>query len=584
MLVDVALFLAAAVLFVPLFRRMGLGAVLGYLAAGIAIGPSGLGLIGAVEEVLHFSEFGVVLLLFIIGLELQPSRLWTLRRMVFGLGAAQVLLTGALLLIAAIAMGLEWRPAVVAGFGLAMSSTAFVLQMLAERKELSTHHGRAAFATLLFQDLAVIPMLALVPLLAPYGVDDGSGPDWGETLKTLAVFAAVLLGGRYAVRPLMRAVAAADTPELFTAASLLIVIATALAMSAVGLSMSLGAFLAGVLLSESEYRHELRADIEPFKGMLLGLFFIAVGMSADIGLLVSRPMQLIGMVVGLMLVKVVVLYGLGRLAGLAPRPARAFACALPQGGEFGFVLFGVAVTAGVMSADLSAQLIVVVTLSMIATPALYALQNRFAPKEKGRPYDDIDAPERGVIIAGFGPFGQIVARVLRLKHIPFTVLDKDSQQVDFVRRFGNKVFYGDAGRIDLLRAARADKARLFVLTIPDVEVSLQVATTVRRNFPHLRIFAVAVNRLHALRLMDLGIHDVVRRSFFSSLEMSRELLVAMGSTVDEARHAIDTFRRHDEATLKRQQAVAHDENLLIQSAQEAARELEQLFEQDVSGR
>lgn len=579
MLADVALFLAAAVLIVPLFLRLRLGAVLGYLSAGVVIGPHGLGLIGDAQSVLHFAEFGVVLLLFIIGLELQPSRLWTLRRMVFGLGAAQVCLTGAVLLLAASALGVDWRAATVAAFGLAMSSTAFVLQMLAERKELATHHGRAAFATLLFQDLAVIPLLALIPLLASRA-ELGAAPGWTQTLKILFAFALVIFSGRYVVHPLMRAVATAKAPELFTAAALLIVIATSLAMDAVGLSMSLGAFLAGMLLSESEYRHQLQADIEPFKGMLLGLFFIAVGMSADIELLLDRPLLLLSLTVGLMLIKSAILYGLGRASGLAPRASRAYAAGMPQGGEFAFVLFSTAVATGVMSAELSALLVVVVTLSMIATPLLYALQARFAGRSEPAPYDTIDVPARAVIIAGFGPVGQIVARILRVKRIAFTVLDKDSQQVDFVRRFGNEIFYGDAGRLDLLRAAHADKARLFVLTIPDVEASLQVADVVRRHFPQLRIFAIAVNRLHALRLMDMGITDVVRRSFFSSLELSRDLLQALGNSEEHAQHVIDTFRRHDEQTLRRQQAVAHDEKLFIQSAQEAARELEQLFEQD----
>ncbi|MEQ1438440.1 monovalent cation:proton antiporter-2 (CPA2) family protein [Fontimonas sp. SYSU GA230001] len=579
MLADIALFLAAAVLIVPLFLRLRLGAVLGYLSAGIAIGPHGLNLIGGTQDVLHFAEFGVVLLLFIVGLELQPSRLWTLRRMVFGLGGAQVAVTGALLFVVVLWIGVDWRAATVAGLGLAMSSTAFVLQMLAERKELATHHGRAAFATLLFQDLAVIPMLALVPLLASSAeLDAASG--WWQTLKILVAFALVIFSGRYVVHPLMRAVAAVQTPELFTAAALLIVIATALAMDAAGLSMSLGAFLAGMLLSDSEFRHQLQADIEPFKGMLLGLFFIAVGMSADIGLLLADPLLLLELTAGLMLAKASILYVLGRASGLAPAAGRAYAAALAQGGEFAFVLFSVAVGAGVMSPQTAALLVVVVTLSMIATPLLYAAQARVRRPDAAMSYDTIDAPERTVLIAGFGPVGQIIARILRIKRIPFTVLDKDSQQVDFVRRFGNKIFYGDAGRLDLLRAAHADKASLFVLTIPDIEASLQVAGVVRRHFPNLRIFAIAVNRLHALRLMDLGITDVVRRSFFSSLEMSRELLQALGSSEDEARHIVETFREHDEATLKRQQAVAHDEKLFIQTAQDAARELEQLFEQD----
>jgi monovalent cation:proton antiporter-2 (CPA2) family protein len=583
MLFDIALFLAAAVLFVPLFRRLGLGAVLGYLAAGAVIGPSGLGLIGQVEEVLHFSEFGVVLLMFLIGLELQPSRLWTLRRMVFGLGGAQILLSGILLAVAVSVIGAPSpQVAVTIGFGLAMSSTALVLQLLAERKELSTRHGRAAFSILLFQDMAVIPMLALIPLLAPHGAGGTLLAGGIETLKTLGVFAVVIWGGRYAVRPALRMVAAAETPELLTAAALLIVIATALAMDAVGLSMSLGAFLAGVLLSESEYRHQLQADIEPFKGMLLGLFFIAVGMSADVGQLVSQPLNVLGLAALLLAIKAAVLFGLGRYVGLPASSARALACALPQGGEFAFVLFSAATVAGLIDRQLTAQLVLVVTLSMIATPALYALQARW--RDRGgpeRPYDQIEGSEEGsVIIAGFGPFGQIVARILRVKHIPFTVLDKDSTQVDFVRRYGNAIFYGDAGRLELLRAARADKARLFVLTIPDIEASLRVATVVRQHFPKLPIYAVALNRQHAMQLMDVGAKLIIRRSLYSSLEMSRDILTTLGETPDEAARAVEMFRKHDEATLRRQHAVQHDEALVIQTAQEAARELEQLFEQD----
>ena len=581
MLTDIALFLACAVLFVPLFRRLGLGSVLGYLAAGIAIGPDGLGLIGEVERVLHFSEFGVVLLLFVVGLELQPSRLWTLRRAVFGLGGAQLLLTGGLLSAAGLALGLPTPTALVAGFGLAMSSTALALPMLAERKELAARHGRAAFGILLFQDLSVIPLLALIPLLAPQALQFTAGQGWAELARVVAVLTLVILGGRYALRPVFRAVARADTPEIFTAAALLVVIATALAMEAVGLSMSLGAFIAGVLMADSEYRHELQADIEPFKGLLLGLFFIAVGMSADLDVMVAQPLLVLGLVGGLMLGKAAVLYLLGRLSGLPPDAARAVACVLPQGGEFAFVLFGVAVTAGVMAESLSALLIVVVTLSMILTPLLYALQARFRTHEPERPYDPIDAPDCEVLIAGFGPVGQVISRILRVKRIPFTVLDRNSQHVDFVRQFGGRVFYGDAGRLDLLRAARADRARLFVLTIPEMEPSLHVAATVRRHFPRLRIFAIAVNREHAMRLMDMGIPHVVRRSYFSSLEMTRQILESLGDSPEAAQRTVETFRQHDEATLLKQKAVFQDRQQLIQSVQDAERELQQLFESDL---
>ncbi|SEQ89731.1 glutathione-regulated potassium-efflux system protein KefB [Solimonas aquatica] len=585
MLIDMALFLSAAVLFVPLFRRLGLGAVLGYVAAGIVIGPAGFGFITEVEKILRFAEYGIILLLFIIGLELQPSRLWSMRRAVFGFGALQVGASTALLAAGALALGYEARAAVVAGFGLAMSSTALVLQMLSERRELTTRHGRMAFAILLFQDLSVIPFLALVPLLASGLPTHHDGHGWLTAAKTLAVFAAVVLGGRYAVRPVMRRVAAAQTPELFTAAALLIVIGTALAMEAVGLSMSLGAFLAGVLLSESEYRHELQADIEPFKGLLLGLFFMAVGMSADLHALIAEPLQILALVLGLMLIKAAVLWLLARLAGLSGDAPSALAASLWQGGEFAFVLLSAAVSAEVLDATLSARLVLVVVLSMILTPPLFSLHVKLRQRREARPFDTIDTEPRQVLIIGFGPFAQIVARLLRVKGITYTVLDKDSEQVDFVRQFGNQVFYGDASRLDLLRAAHAEKAEFMVLAIPEVEASLHVAEVVRRNFPQLRIFAVAINRNHALRLMDLGVHEVIRRSYFSSLVMARKLLVDMGDTEESANHAIELFRRHDEQLLRRQHELPHEDGLkLAQTAREAEQELQQLFASDQADR
>lgn len=585
MLADIALFLAAAVLFVPLFRRLGLGAVLGYLAAGVVIGPSGIGAIGEPEQVLHFAEYGVILLLFIIGLELQPSRLWAMRKSVFGMGAAQVFVSTAALAGAAYAYGIEARAALVAGFGLAMSSTALALQMLGERRELTTPHGRAAFSILLFQDLAVIPFLALVPLLATGSSELGGG--WMKAAKTLGMFFVVVVGGRYAVRPVMKRVAAAQTPELFTAAALLIVIGTALAMAAVGLTMSLGAFLAGVLLSESEFRHELQADIEPFKGLLLGLFFIAVGMSADLHVLIARPLEIVGLVLGLLLIKSAVLWSVARIGRLNGDAAGALASSLLQGGEFAFVLFSAAVAVGVMKPELSAVLVLVVTISMMATPPLFSLHTRLRRRREARPYDAIETGEHEVLVAGFGPFGQIVARVLRLKRIAFTVLDKDFEHVDFVRQFGNKIFYGDASRLDLLRAAHADKARVFVLAIPDVEASLRTAETVRRNFPQLRIFAAAINRQHALRLMDIGVasQDIIRRSYFSSLEMTRRVLTGLGDSDEVANHTVDVFRQHDEEVLLRQFRVPRDDlKQMRQATQDAADELEQLFAADAPPR
>jgi monovalent cation:proton antiporter-2 (CPA2) family protein len=578
MLHDVAIFLAAAVVAVPLARWLGLGSVVGYLAAGLAIGPWGLALISDVERILGFSEFGVVLLLFVIGLEMQPERFWRLRGAVFGAGLAQMMLTGLALGGIAIALGVGPGAALIAGFGLAMSSTAFVLQLLGERDELGTREGLLAFAILLFQDLAVVPFLALLPLMAG---DGAAQPlELVPVLRALAVTVLVVVVGRYALRPALRRVARADVPEIFTAAALLVVVATAMLMETVGLSMSLGAFLAGVMLAESEFRHELQAAIEPFKGLLLGLFFIAVGMSVNLGLLLKETLLILGLLAGLVLVKGTILYGLGRAAHLPADGARALAAAVSQGGEFAFVLFGLALAAGVFEQALHDRLLVVVTLSMALSPLLYALQARFRAPTQGPPFDAIDGPPVPVIIAGFGPFGQIVGRLLRVKKIPFTVLEKNVEQVDFVRRFGSTIYYGDAARLELLRAAHAGRAKILVISISRVETSLAIAAQARRNFPTLRIFAVANDRNHAMRLMDLGITDVIRRAYFSSLEMGRQLLLAMGEPPAQAQRAIDTFHKHDEATLLKQLAVFRDESQLIQSAQDAARELEQLFEAD----
>ncbi|MDP3859714.1 MAG: monovalent cation:proton antiporter-2 (CPA2) family protein [Stagnimonas sp.] len=578
MLHEAALFLAAAVLFVPLFKRAKLGAVLGYLAAGLAIGPHGLGFAKDAEEVLHISEFGVVLLLFVIGLELQPRRLWTLRREVFGYGGAQVLLSAAPLTLIAHALGLGWASAAVIGFALSMSSTALVLQMLGERSELSAHHGRASFAILLFQDLSVIPLLALVPLLA---APDSAGIGWQEILKALAMIVAVIASGRTLLRPLLRTLANTQVPEIFTAAALLLVIGVSLAMQAVGLSASLGAFLAGVLLADSEYRHELQADLEPFKGLLLGLFFIAVGMGADLGLIAREPLLVLGLALGILLLKGLVLYAVGRIAGMNHGSALRLGGALSQGGEFAFVLFAVAAAAGLLPAPERELLTVAVTLSMIATPPLYALLSRQRRTEPA-PYDEIKTAETPVVIAGFGPFGQIIGRVLRLKKIAFTVLDKNAQHVEFVRSFGNPVFFSDAARAEVLRAAHVHQARLFVIAIADEAESLRVMQAVRAFAPTLRVMASARTRQHALQLIALGVapEDVIRRAYFSSLEMTRRVLLALDHSHNEASRAVGMFHQKDEETLMRQQAVYQDEAALRQATNQFTRELEELFEAD----
>jgi monovalent cation:proton antiporter-2 (CPA2) family protein len=583
-LAQTAVFLAAAVLAVPLFRRFKLGAVLGYLAAGVVIGPSVLRLVADVDSIMRFAELGVVLLLFVIGLELQPSRLWILRRSVFGLGGAQVLLTALVLGLIAFAFGLSWQSATVLGFALAMSSTALVLQVLAERKQLTTRYGRSAFAILLFQDLAVIPLLALIPLLAA-GPAVAHGVNlWLAGLKALAVIAAVVVGGRMLLKPVFDVVARADIQEIFTAAALLVVIVVSLLMSAVGLSMSLGAFLAGVLLADSEYRHQLEAAIEPFKGLLLGLFFISVGMSVDLSVIAREPVTIVAAVAGLMLLKAVIVFAIGRLAGHGAESARNLAAALSQGGEFAFVLFGLAAGYRIMDAQLVDWLVVVVTLSMAATPFALAFNDALSRKLRKplseEQFDNIDAGDSRVIIAGFGRVGQIVGRILYVKKIAFTALDRSPEQVESVRRFGSKVYYGDASRLDLLRAARADRAKILVLAVDDVEASIQTAETVRRHFPQLKIYARARNRFHAYRLMDVGCELIERETFRSSLHLAEGVLTALGVSEWEAQLTVTRFQAHDEKTLVRQRAVYHDETQLRQTAIEAAKELEGLFEQD----
>jgi len=581
---QAVIFLATAVFLVPLFRRLKLGSVLGYLAAGALIGPWGLRLIGDVETTLEFAELGVVLLLFLVGLELEPSRLWALRRQVFGYGGAQVVVTGVALALFAQALGLPAPAAAVAGLGLAMSSTALVLAWLGEHDELGTPHGRDAFAILLFQDLAVIPLLALLPLLAAESARLSGG--WLAAGKGLAAIAVVVAASRLLVRPMLRVVAGYGGREVFTAAALLIVIGAALAMNAIGLSMSLGAFLAGVLLADSEFRHELEADVDPFKGLLLGLFFIAVGMSANLTLLVERPFAVLGLALGLLAVKALVLFVIMRAFGASNESAQRVAVDLSQGGEFAFVLFASAQGFGIFTPATAEMLVLVVTVSMLLAPLSFTLHDRmldrWLERTRAPEFDTIEGPGNPVIIAGYGRFGQIVSRVLRMGGIPFTVLEASYQQVDFVRRYGAKVYYGDASRLDLLVAAKAAQAKLFVLAIDDVEASVRAATVVRRHFPTLTVIARARNRVHYFRLRDLGIRVIERETFRASLEIAREALRQCGFAAAAADRAIDLFDRHDREQLDVQYAVQHDEAQLIQTSMQAAEQLRELFEADVA--
>ena len=584
-LAQTAVLLAAAVIAVSLFRLVRLSSILGYVAAGLVIGPWGLNLIGDISRITQVAQFGVVLLLFIIGLELQPTRLWVMRRVVFGLGAAQVALCT--LLLGALAWLLGQRPtaACVIGFGLSLSSTPLVLQVLAERGQLRTQYGRAAFGILLFQDLAVLPVLAILPLLAPLAPTHVAGGNWWITLmKLVAVVAAVIIGGgRLVLRPALRLVARTRVAEVFTAAALLTVIVTALLANRAGLSASLGAFIAGVLLADSEFRHELEADLEPFKGLLLGLFFIAVGMSANLGLFRSEPLTLLALTAGFLAVKIAAITLLGRLAGQSGESARRLGFALPTGGEFAFVLFTLAASDAILDRHTADLLVLAVTLSMMLGPLLLIAHEALARRwlaPPAAPYDAIDEHDIPVIIAGFGRVGQIVARVLRVKGQSFTALDSSQTNVDFVRRFGNKVYYGDASRLDLLRAAGADSAKVLVLAIAEADASVRTAELVREQFPHLKIFARARNRQHAFALMDAGVTEVIRETYASSLEMATLVLEALGEPSMAVREAVRRFRQYDQQTLEAQYAVKEDAEKFLATSRAAAQQLEKLFEAD----
>ena len=584
---SAVVFLLATVLMVPLARRFQLGAVLGYLAGGVLIGPSLLGLVPNDARVAQLSELGVVLLLFVIGLELSPQRLWVMRRAVFGIGLAQVA-TAALAIgaLAHLAFGLDTAAAIVVGLGLALSSTAFGLQVLAERKELGSAHGRLGFAVLLFQDLAAIPLIAAVPLLAGAAASHTALPNLPALARTVAVIVAVIVGDRLLLRPRFRAVAATRVAEVFTATALLVVIGTAWLMELAGISMALGAFLAGVLLADSEYRHELEAQIEPFKGLLLGLFFISVGMSANLGLLLREPLIVVGLVALLLAVKSALLWPLARLVGrIDAIAALRLTALLAGGGEFAFVVFKIAGDRHLLDRSQQSLLVLVITLSMALTPLLVGAAGWLARRlhqAPARPFDTIETDAPRVIIAGFGRVGQIVARVLRAHHIPFVALEQAIEQVETSRRFGTQIFFGDPTRPELLRAAQADRAEIFVLATDDPETNIRTARIVRRLFPHLRIVARARNRQHAYRLMDLNVPTVVRETFHSSLEMTRDVLRALGLDAATVDAHIARFREHDEAMLRAQYLVYDDEAALIQNAREALQDLESLFAADAS--
>ena len=599
MITTLVALLLASVIAVPISRRLGLGSVLGYLVAGAVIGPLGLRLVTDVAQIAQVSELGVVMLLFLIGLEVRPERLWVMRRAVFGLGAAQVAGTAAAIAVLAHLVGLPWPGAIVIGTGLALSSTAIVLPMLAERDLLGSPAGRNAFAVLLFQDLAFIPLVALVPLLVdgpaisqdvakdlatPGGLASAARMvPWRAVAQAVVAVAGILVAGRFLVPVVFRLIGGARTPEVFTGTALLIVVGTAFVAEHAGLSMSLGAFLAGVLLSGSEYRHELQADIEPFEGLLLGFFFMSVGMEAQLGLVLTEPGPILLGVVAVMAVNIAAAVGLARLAGMDGTNAVRFAFALPQGSEFSFVLFAAAVASGALAGSVASRTTLVIALSMAATPLLFAASERLLLPRLRRGaapvYDEIDetAP---VIICGFGRVGQIVGRVLRMQGIRFIALEKDQAQIEVLRGFGNKVYFGNPGRPDLLRAAGAETAKLLVVALEEVDEILEVVDMARRNFPNLRILARARNRRHAHLLMDRGIAGQVRETFHSSLRLTELVLVELGIPEAEAARRVALFQAHDERMLVETHAFYEDERRLIQTAQDQAAELAGLFEGD----
>jgi glutathione-regulated potassium-efflux system ancillary protein KefC len=582
-LTGTLVYLAAAVVAVPVARFLGLGSIIGYLAGGILIGPWGLKFVTNPQDMLHFSEFGVVLMLFLVGLELDPRRLWSLRKPIFGWGSVQLFGSAALMVGVGVLAGMDWRIALVAGLGLAMSSTAIGLGVLAERSLMHTTSGQSVLSVSLLQDVAAIPILALLPLMAMEQAHH-EGNAWIAAGKAIGVIAIIIFGGRLLLRPALRWIAGSATPEIFTAASLLLVVATAALMEMVGLSMALGAFLAGVLLAESEYRRELETDIEPFKGLLLGLFFIAVGMSIDFAVVLAQPWIVAGIVIGFLLLKSTVLWAMGRAMPL-PRPERpVFIILLAQGGEFGFVVFQTASQAGVIDARVSSVLVASVAISMLVTPLLLVAADKWwIPLLAGRKRQLEEIKEEqheAVIIAGFGRYGQVVGRMLFANGIQPTVLDIDAEQVETMRKFDWRVFYGDATRLDLMRTAGAATAKVLVLAIDDVAQSVECAKMVRENFPNLIIVARARNVQHYFDLHDLGVTMIERETLDSALMSARSVLETLGWERHQARTLALRFRRHNVEQLGKMAPHRKDEAKLIAAAKQGRQQLEELFAQE----
>ncbi|MCG7600550.1 monovalent cation:proton antiporter-2 (CPA2) family protein [Halomonas sp. McH1-25] len=578
-LYEAAVLLGAAIIAVPLFQRLGLGSILGYLAAGLILGPSVTGFIAEPETVLHFAEFGVVMLLFIIGLELEPSRLWAMRKRLFGLGVLQLLGCAALLMPLGLTLGLSVEVSVLLGLILALSSTAFALQVLNEHHQLPSPHGQAAFAILLFQDLALLPLFAGEIAVT-------SEDSWLAVLRGVGCVVAAIVFGRLVFPRVLAVVARSAVHEVFTASALFMVLGMALVMEWAGLSMALGAFLGGVLLADTVYRHELEANIEPFKGLLLGLFFIAVGMSVDLALVFDNLLWVLGITFGLLIAKMSIIAGVGLVARLPWTELPRLATVIAQGGEFAFVLLTAAVSAEVFDQRIASLCIAAVTLSMALTPFLYRAGERFGARfRETRAYDgDFGDDSPPVLIAGLGRFGQMVARMLKTQDINFTALDPNIRQVEFIRRFGSRIYYADATRLDLLRAAGAEQARVLVIAVDDADTANTIARLAKLHFPQLKVFARARNRHHAWLLMEIGVDGVVRETFPASLEMSAEVLKGLGYPSSNAMDAVRTFRDFDIRLFQDSYEHRHDEETLVANEKAAMAELQSLFQKELGGR
>lgn len=583
-LLQFLVFLAAAAVAAPLGKRCHVGSILGYLFAGIIISASGLAsMLGDPDELRHTAELGVAMFLFLIGLELRPLRLWAMRNSVFGAGGAQVVATIIVFTLVALYGDLEFGPSLIVGLALSLSSTAFALQTLEEKGELTTRHGRLSFSILLFQDIAAIPMIAMVPFLALKEAQAGFSSL--AIAQGLLAFAGIILAGRFLLNPIYRIIASTGVREAMTASALLTIVAVVYVMDYIGLSASLGAFLAGILLADSEFRHQIESDIASFEGLLLGLFFITVGMSLNIDLLLTEPDVIFSAVAIITFIKAGVLYGIGRWQDLSDRSARRLALVLSQGGEFGFVLLAAAASGAVIDQNLASGIAVAITISMAMTPLLLLADEFITSRLQKKPEPQFDTPPKAdahVVIAGFGRFGQIVARVLRATKIPFTALDINAEQVNFVNQFGNKIYYGDASRLGILEAARTQDARAFVLALDDVETSIRTAEIVRTHFPHVPIYARARNRQHVHRLMDLGIEDVERETFLASLELTKDLLRGLGTPDGRAKWIIEMFKESDERRLYDDYKHYTDAEKIWIQARKQSQELEELFAQDAA--